>query len=85
MKKLLALSFAAAALFAAHSPAFAVDETRISGTFDGCDWDKTYELMDGRTLTCHGYGYRYAYAPRVIVLDSMTVLIDDQEFYASVD
>jgi len=68
-----------------QDPAFAMDKTSIMGTFDGCDYDKTYDLIDGRTLTCRTYHYHYAYAPEVIILDSSTVLIDREEYDASVD
>ena len=82
------LSIAAAVIVAgtllAARPALAIDTSSISGTFDGCDWDKTYELMDGRTLVCRCYRYHYAYAPKVIVIDSTTVLIDGDEYGASV-
>jgi len=71
---------AAAALIA--TPAAATDETSISGTFNGCEWDKTYPLLDGRTLICRGYKYHYAYAPKVIVKDSFTVIIDGEEYSA---
>jgi hypothetical protein len=62
----------------------AADITRIDGTFDGCDYDKVYGLIDGRILVCHEYHYFYAYSPEVFILDSNLVIIEKEKVSASI-
>ena len=78
----VAASLACTSVLPFVTPSLAVEVTSISGTFNGCDWDKTYELLNGRTLVCRCYRYHYAYAPKVVIIDSGTVLIDDEEYSA---
>jgi hypothetical protein len=40
-----------------------IGKTKILDTFDGCDYGKKYDLMNGYTLECRTYHYHYKYAP----------------------
>ena len=45
-----------------------VIETRISDDFDGCDYDKRYELDNGLIFLCNSYSYSYSYRPKVKIV-----------------
>lgn len=64
--------------------ASAAEKTQITGTFEGCDYDRVYALENGQVLVCNGYSYHYAYRPDVYILDGNTVLIDGEEYQARV-
>jgi hypothetical protein len=69
---------ACAFLLSIPNDAFAVDEYRIAGTFDGCEYDKLYEIVGGGILECREYNYFYEFGPRVIA-DGRDVLLIGKE------
>lgn len=70
--------------FLAPVPSVGAAETQIVGAFSGCDFDKTYELANGRLLVCKGYSYSYIYNPTVIAIDGSSVLIGEERYEAIV-
>jgi hypothetical protein len=36
--------------------------------FEGCDYDRVIVFTDGTGVSCRGYGYKYAYRPKAIIL-----------------
>ncbi|HTV70340.1 MAG TPA: hypothetical protein VMF90_17570 [Rhizobiaceae bacterium] len=65
-----------------------VIETRISDTFEGCDFDKRYALDNGLIFVCATYSYSYSYRPqvRIFLVEGMRprVFIRDKEYRGSV-
>src|SRR5262245_29663567 len=45
-----------------------VEETRVFGEFEGCDFYKRIPLMNGHTFVCSAYSYSYSYMPEVLIL-----------------
>lgn len=43
-------------------------KTRVSDTFEGCDYDKKIKLDNGLIFVCRSYGYSYAYRPEVMII-----------------
>jgi hypothetical protein len=39
--------------------------TRVSDEFEGCDYNKVYNLDNGLLFQCASYHYHYAYRPEV--------------------
>lgn len=62
-------------------------KTYISGTFEGCDYNKSYKLANGLIFQCNEYNYSYNYNPDVYILQNrygnLKVIIDDEEFYGT--
>lgn len=58
--------------------------TRVSDDFDGCDYDKVYNLDNGLLFQCSSYHYHYAYRPevKIMIIDGRkpTVLIAGYEY-----
>jgi hypothetical protein len=78
------LLLATAAVVSLAGAAHAQEKYQIAGTFEGCDYDRIYRLTDGRILTCHSYGYHYAYRPEVIQLNHGRVVIDGEFYEATI-
>lgn len=62
-----------------------IEQTKVSGTFNGCDFDKKVPLTNGLLFVCRGYGYSYSYYPDVLILKNIRngyikVLIDGEEY-----
>lgn len=61
-----------------------VVSTQINGEFDGCEYDKRYELLNGLVFVCATYRYAYAYGPPVkifIIGNSVQqVMINGEEY-----
>ncbi len=59
-------------------------ETNISSEFEGCEYDKKYNLDNGLIFSCSTYSYSYSYRPDVrIVIPSggyPIVYIDGEEY-----
>lgn len=36
--------------------------------FEGCDYDRVIVFTDGTAVRCRGYGYKYAYRPKAVIL-----------------
>ena len=62
----------------ASTPAHA--DYTIEGSFEGCDYDKVYELTNGQFLICSSYGYAYAYRPEVYEISGGRILIGGEEY-----
>tara|TARA_Y100001934_G_scaffold46897_1_gene56713 strand:+ start:357 stop:824 length:468 start_codon:yes stop_codon:yes gene_type:complete len=45
-----------------------VIETRVSDDFEGCDFDKRIEFVNGLTFVCSTYSYTYSFMPRVKIM-----------------
>lgn len=45
-----------------------VDVKKISGSFNGCEYDKKIIFEDDTYLTCSGYGYQYVFNPKAVIL-----------------
>ena len=76
MKRLaVVLAFLLSASFTA---AHALEEYAISGSFDGCEYGKFYELVGGGVLECREYNYFYEYNPRVIADGRDVLFIGDE-------
>lgn len=58
--------------------------TSINGTYEGCDYNKVYKLMNGKMMQCSSYGYSYAYAPSVYVIADKVMAVDGEEVDAKV-
>ena len=39
--------------------------TKVAGEFEGCDFNKRYELQNGSVFVCSSYSYSYSYSPKV--------------------
>jgi hypothetical protein len=64
-----------------------VEETQVDGEFEGCDFDKRIQLMNGLVFVCSSYNYSYSYMPDVLILQNirtkdLKVIIDDEEYDA---
>lgn len=63
-------------------------ETYISDEFEGCDYDKRYELDNGLVFVCSTYSYSYSYRPEVkIIIPSggyPIVYINDEQYDGTV-
>jgi hypothetical protein len=46
-----------------------VRRTKVSDTFEGCDYDKRIEFDNGLVFVCQSYGYAYAYRPDVLIVN----------------
>jgi hypothetical protein len=61
-----------------------VYKTKISGDFEGCEFEKLYSLDSGLIFQCQEFNYSYAFRPdvRIFVIDgrSPTIFIDDEEY-----
>lgn len=64
-----------------------LEETSVSGDFEGCDYDKVIKFVNGMFFRCQTYRYHYAYGARVHILanvrrghDELVVMIDDEEY-----
>ncbi|QBQ97175.1 hypothetical protein [Paraburkholderia pallida] len=62
-----------------------IEETQVSGEFNGCNFDRRIAFTDGLVFVCSSYDYHYAYMPDVQILKnvrdgSIRVLIDGDEF-----
>jgi hypothetical protein len=62
-----------------------VEETRVDGEFEGCDFDKPIPLTNGLVFICSTYSYSYSYRPEVLILQhvrdsDIKVLINDREY-----
>jgi hypothetical protein len=62
-----------------------VEDTQVSGEFQGCEFGRRIAFTDGLLFVCGGYSYHYAYSPEALVLKSVRtgevrVLIDDEEY-----
>jgi|GEM_PF-433252 len=44
-----------------------VKVSSINGEFEGCDYHKPVELIDGTILRCSSYGYQYGYMPDAVL------------------
>ena len=42
-----------------------VIKTKVIDEFEGCDWDKRIELLNGLVFVCSTYSYTYSYMPEV--------------------
>jgi hypothetical protein len=60
-----------------------VGETRIIGTFDGCNFGKIYPLFNGFDMECRSYRYHYSFQPEVKIPNSSTAIIDGDEYSVS--
>jgi hypothetical protein len=45
-------------------------KTKVTDTFEGCDFDKRIELENGLVFVCRSYGYAYAYRPEVLIVNA---------------
>lgn len=45
-----------------------VEETCVSGSFNGCEYDKKIELVNERIFKCSTYRFHYAYSPVVQIV-----------------
>ncbi|WP_028747972.1 hypothetical protein [Rhizobium mesoamericanum] len=62
----------------------AIEITNVDGEYQGCEYGKQIELLNGLIFQCSTYNYHYAYSPEVIILQSLhnkelRVLIDEEE------
>lgn len=62
-----------------------VDETRVDGEFEGCEYDRRIPLANGLVFVCSEYNYSYSYSPEVLILrhvqsGAIKVLIDEEEY-----
>jgi len=50
---------------------------------EGCEFDRTIIVEDGRALTCSTYSYHYAYRPRAVILangTSIKMIVEDETY-----
>jgi len=62
-----------------------VEETRVNGAFEGCDFFKRIPLVNGQAFVCSTYSYSYSYMPKVLILQhvdsgQIKVLINGNEY-----
>ena len=62
-----------------------VAETRVDGEFEGCDFFKEVQLMNGLVFVCSEYKYTYSYMPEVFILKhnqngDLKIVIEDEEY-----
>ena len=53
--------------------------TYVSGSFEGCDYDKLIPLENGLLFKCRTYKYHYAYHPKVVIVGDY-VTIDGEKY-----
>lgn len=63
-----------------------VEETRVDGTFEGCDYDKIIPFVNRLLFQCRTYSYSYSYRPEVLILQhirngDLKVIINGREYY----
>lgn len=61
-----------------------LEDTSVTGEYQGCEYGRQIELMNGLIFQCTSYNYHYAYSPEVLILKSvktgaLKVLIDRDE------
>ncbi|OWK26306.1 hypothetical protein AJ87_03075 [Rhizobium yanglingense] len=61
-----------------------LEDTSVTGEYQGCDYGRQIELMNGLIFQCTSYNYHYAYGPEVLILKNvktgaLKVLIDGDE------
>ena len=44
-----------------------IEDTNISGSFEGTDFDKVAKLDNGRIIEFHEYDYFYEYHPEIVI------------------
>ena len=58
--------------------------TQVADEFEGCDFDKRYELLNGLIFVCSTYSYSYSYMPevKIILVEgwSPVVYIDGEKY-----
>lgn len=63
---------------------YVFNKTSISGTFEGCDYEKVYKLDNGLKFECQEYNYSYSYYPDVYLLtnkyNNIKVIIEDEKY-----
>ena len=61
-----------------------ITRTNVSDEFEGCDWDKRYNLDNGLIFVCSTYSYSYSYRPEVLIVSpsggNPIVYIDGEEY-----
>jgi hypothetical protein len=62
-----------------------IEETQVSGEFEGCDFDRRISFVNGLIFVCSEYTYSYSFMPEVLILKNIgsggiKVLIDDEEY-----
>jgi len=62
-----------------------VEETQVDGDFEGCEFDKQIQLVNGLVFVCAEYSYSYGFMSEVLILKhirsgEIKVLIDDQAY-----
>jgi hypothetical protein len=62
-----------------------LEETRVNGEFEGCDFDKRIPFTNGLVFVCSTYSYSYSYRPTVLILQHIRssrfkVLINGREY-----
>jgi hypothetical protein len=62
-----------------------VEETRVDGEFEGCDFDKRIPFTNGLVFVCSSYNYSYSYRPEVLILQhvrngDIKVLINGRDY-----
>ena len=61
-----------------------ITRTNVSDEFEGCDWDKRYNLDNGLIFVCSTYSYSYSYRPEVLIVTpsgrNPIVYIDGEEY-----
>ena len=64
-----------------------VNETTVSGEFNGCDFDKFYGLDNGLIFACATYDYTYAYRPTVQIFTiekrQPVIQIDGKQYHGT--
>lgn len=83
MDNFLVGSIALAILILTQTPTAAGTYT-IDGEFNGCDYEKLYELREGGVLECKEYNYFYEYSPEVRTDGDEVILIGDEKVEAVV-
>jgi hypothetical protein len=63
-------------------PVHAADEYTIAGEFDGCDFNKLYELQGGGVMECEEYKYFYEFQPRVIASGREVIVVGNERVHA---
>jgi len=66
-----------------------IDTTNVTGTFNGCEYDRVYKLDNGKLFYCGGYNYNYSYRPELYILKNVKnsnykYIIDDEEYEGEV-
>jgi len=61
-----------------------VEQTEVRGQYEGCEFDRVIQFLDGLSLQCTSYSYHYAYQPEVLIMQHISrkdfrVLIDGEQ------